>query len=193
MEGLNQVKENCSVTRDDSICDNQTLCRGFILQPQQILQTPPGAWDQHLSLCEIRTDPAVPLHQSPLQHILHLPFKDTDFLWLVFHTSEPFLRVFWVPPCTPPGCVWGRAPRGRPSLCSLCVGKHKLCSQGLCAAERHQVCYYNSSAFSGLYFLGYFIFSDLVSHLYNIRSNKGLPIQEDWVFQRNICSTKNIH
>lgn len=110
-----------------------------------------------------------------------------------FTPVNPFWAFCWVPPCTPPGCVWGWAPRGRPSLCSLCVGKHKLCSQGLCAAERHQVCYYNSSTFSGLYFLGYFIFSDLVSHLYNTRSNKGLPIQEDWVFRCNICSRKNIH
>lgn len=36
MEGLNWVKQDCSVIKDDAISDSQTFCSGFILRSQQV-------------------------------------------------------------------------------------------------------------------------------------------------------------
>jgi len=75
------------------------------------------------------------------------------------------------------------ARKGHPSeLCFLLVGKHMLCCQIRCATERHKVYCYDPSAFSSLYFLRFTILSGMVSHLYNTRSNKRLPNQEDRAF-----------
>lgn len=72
--------------------------------------------------------------------------------------------------------------KGHPNeLCSLFEGEHTLCCQGLyCWGKTQSLLLF--SAFSSLYFARYSMLSDLLSHLYNTRSNKRLSNQEDRVF-----------
>ena len=153
MEGLNWVKQDCSVIRDDAICDNQTLCRGFILQSQQIFYNLSALLKVH----EIIIFPSVKsevillflcisYHCSTSSASLF--FKDIYFLLLGIHINEPFgfAESLYISPGLHVRLSTAR--KGHPSeLCSLWGSTRSAVKVSVLLREKHKVYRYYSSVF----------------------------------------------
>lgn len=191
IEGLKKIALSF---RDDAICDNQTLFRGFILQSQQILQSFPAllksAWDQHLSQHEIRADPVVSLHQLPLTHIpfFFFSFSRTYFLLLGIHNDEPFGFGVPLPLYFPRALFEVEQHKERPSKWVVFPPRGSTHSAvKFSTTESQKVYCYYYSIFPSLYFLRYSILGDLGSHLNCTRSNKRPSNQEYRAFKLLFC------
>lgn len=138
MEVLNWVKQGCSAIKDDAICVNQTLCRGFILQSQQVFWNLPAL----LKVREIGIFPSVKSELILLFLCIgyHCSTSSTSFfsrayfLLLGININEPFGFAESLPLHFPRVACEVEDRKERPSkwvVFPLCGEAHTLLSKSL--------------------------------------------------------------
>lgn len=180
MEGLNWVKQDCSVIKDDAISDNQTFCSGFILRSQQVFQNLPAL----LNVYEISIFPSMKSELIMLFLSINYQCRTSSASFL----SAASISSCWEFTLTnclvlpSPSLYIGLGSHVRLSTTRNCHplqvvfshwgSTHCAIKVSVLLRERHKACCYYSSAFLILYFLRFALFTDRISHLYHMRSYK---------------------